>query len=222
MEFVYNDGGRSKYFQAKNVGDCVTRAICNATGKDYKEVYTRLKQLAKEETSRQCLKHRGGKRSSVRNGVFKETWKKYLDEIGWVHISTMGIGEKERVHLHENELPSNQTIIVQVSKHLTCVKDGVIYDTYDCSRDGERMVYGYWRQPTEDEIKEKEIAKRNQELEKAIKDKMKKEMKKVKDTYNKKIKELEKSRDKKLKEIEKKYADKLMGEMLNENTTRNY
>ena len=47
-------------------------------------------------------------------------------------------------------------------------------------------------------------------------------MKKVKDTYNKKIKDLEKARDKKLKEIEKKYANKLMGEMLNENTTRNY
>lgn len=48
MEFVYNDGGRSKYFRASGVGDCVTRAICNATGKDYKEVYDRLKILAKK------------------------------------------------------------------------------------------------------------------------------------------------------------------------------
>lgn len=30
------------------------------------------------------------------------------------------------------------------SKHLTCVKDRVLYDTYDCSRDGTRCVYGYW------------------------------------------------------------------------------
>ena len=36
MKFIYDDGGRSKYFKAKGVSDCVTRAICNATGKDYK------------------------------------------------------------------------------------------------------------------------------------------------------------------------------------------
>ena len=143
MEFVYADGGRRKYFKAKNVGDCVTRAICNATGKDYKEVYNRLKELAQEETTKQLKKHRGGKRSSVRDGVFMETWKKYLKEIGWVRRSTITKGSSQRMHLNENELP-NGNLIVQVSKHLTCVKDKVLYDTYDCTRDGERLVYGYW------------------------------------------------------------------------------
>ena len=214
MKFIYDDGGRSKYFEATNVGDCVTRAICNATGKDYKEVYTRLKELAKEETPKQCARHRGGKRSSVRNGVFKETWKKYLNEIGWVHISTMGIGTKERVHLREDELPKDETIIVQVSKHLTCVKNGIIYDTYDCSRGGERMVYGYWKKPTQEQIEEREHFKKVKELDNSIKEKMKKEMKKTKDTYNKKIKELEKARDKKLKEIKTKYANQLVQALL--------
>ena len=32
MKFIYNDGGRSKYFKGE-AGDCVVRAICNATGK---------------------------------------------------------------------------------------------------------------------------------------------------------------------------------------------
>lgn len=199
MEFVYNDGGRSKYFQAKNVGDCAVRAIAIATGIDYKEVYNELKKL------------NGGK--SCRNGTPKSVDKKYLKQLGWVWVPTMFIGDGCQTHLSSDELPSG-TLIVQVSHHLTCVKDGVIYDTYNCSRNENRCVYGYWRQPTEDEIKEKEIAKRNQELEKAIKDKMKKEMKKVKDTYNKKIKDLEKARDKKLKEIEKKYVDKLIEEIL--------
>ena len=45
MEFIYSDGGRSKYFKAEHVGDCVTRAICNATGMDYKEVYDALKDV---------------------------------------------------------------------------------------------------------------------------------------------------------------------------------
>ena len=39
IDFVYNDGGRSKYFDGKKVGDCVTRAVAIASGRDYKEVY---------------------------------------------------------------------------------------------------------------------------------------------------------------------------------------
>ena len=142
MDFVYCDGGRSNYFKAENVGDCVTRAICNATGKDYKEVYDALNALSKKE--------RKGKRkkgvSSSRNGVYKQTINKYLDSIGWVWHPTMQIGSGCTVHLCSEELPSG-VLIVSVSKHLTCVKDGVLYDTYDCTRDGTRCVYGYWSAP---------------------------------------------------------------------------
>lgn len=140
MKFVFSDGGRSKYFKAENVGDCVCRAICNATGMDYKEAYKALNIMAKEERT---AKHRGGKRSSSRDGVFKETWKGYLNSLGWVWHPTMQVGGGCKVHLREDELPSG-TLIVSVSKHLTCVKDGVLYDTYDCSRDGTRCVYGFY------------------------------------------------------------------------------
>lgn len=43
MKFVYSDGGRDKYFKTNNANDCVIRAICNATQKDYLEVYNDLK-----------------------------------------------------------------------------------------------------------------------------------------------------------------------------------
>jgi len=165
MKFIYATGGREKYYKATNVGDCVTRAICNATGKDYKEVYDRLKEMAKCESTKN---HRGNKRSSVRDGVFKETWKRYLKEIGWVHHSVTSIGNKERrMKLTEEDLP-NGTLIVQLSKHLTCVKDKVIYDTYDCSTkeyydefgnlqvNNQRCVYGYWTAPSEEEIKKEQ------------------------------------------------------------------
>lgn len=144
MEFIYSDGGRSKYFKAKDAGDCVTRAICNASGKDYLEVYNGLKELAKHE--RRGKRKSGSGISSVRNGVFKNTERKYIEEIlGWKRHACCGIGVSNRVHLKESELPKG-TLIVQVSRHLTCVKDGVIYDTYDCSREGTRMVYGYWKE----------------------------------------------------------------------------
>lgn len=139
MEVVYSDGGRSKYFKGK-AGDCVCRAICNATGKDYKEIYDFINELSQRE--------RTGKRkkgvSSARNGVYKDTTKKVIEDyLKWVWHPTMTIGSGCKVHLNENELPKG-TLIVKTSKHLTCVKDGVLYDTYDCTREGTRCVYGYW------------------------------------------------------------------------------
>jgi hypothetical protein len=43
-----------------------------------------------------------------------------------------------------NELGSRERLIVSVSKHLTAVIDGMIYDTHDPSRGGSRCVYGYY------------------------------------------------------------------------------
>lgn len=162
MKFNYNDGGRSKYFKADNVGDCVTRAIAIATGRDYKEIYDTLNQMAKKESTK---RHRGHKRSQSRNGVFKETWKRYLANIGWVHVSTCAIGSsKSKVKFVDGALPEKGTYIVQLSRYLTTLVDGVINDTYDCSKkqyydwysgdlvtNEERCVYGYWRAPTQEE-----------------------------------------------------------------------
>lgn len=144
MKFIYNDGGRSKYFKAKGVGDCVVRAICNATGKDYKEVYDAINDISKSE-------HTGRRKrgvSNARNGVYKNTYKKYIEDVlGWRWISCSGIGKGITKHLNENDMPSKGTYIVRVSSHLTCVKDGVLIDTFDCTRNGQRGVYGYWVNP---------------------------------------------------------------------------
>lgn len=139
MKFIYSDGGRSKYFKAEGVGDCVCRAICNATGEDYKKIYDMINQQAKSE--RKGRRKRGI--SNARSGVYKENYSKILAELGWEWHPTMTIGSGCHTHLSENDLP-NGVLIVKVSKHLTCVKDGVLYDTYDCSREGTRCVYGYF------------------------------------------------------------------------------
>lgn len=201
MEFIYSDGGRSNYFKAKGVGDCVTRAICNATGKDYKEVYDALKELASHERTG-CRKK---EKSSVRDGVYKNTVKKYIEGVlGWKWIPTMKVGVGCMAHLNRDELPSDQTIIVKISKHLTCIKNGVIYDTYNCSemdvydengflesRSDDRAVYGYWVAPTEDELKmfkqgKKEIAQAK-EKEYIIKE----QKKQIRYQYHLKISKLE-------------------------------
>ena len=139
MKFVYSTGGREKYFAKENVGDCVCRAITNATGLDYMEVYNMINDESKSERTG-CRKR---EKSSARNGVYKSTIRKVMEKLGWTWIPCMTIGSGCQVHLNEKELPKG-TLMVSVSKHCTCVKDGVLYDTYDCSREGTRCVYGYF------------------------------------------------------------------------------
>jgi hypothetical protein len=55
----------------------------------------------------------------------------------------MQIGSGCKVHLRSDELPIGR-LVVGLSRHSAAVIDGVLHDTYDCSRRGTRCVYGYW------------------------------------------------------------------------------
>jgi hypothetical protein len=142
MQWIHNDGGRSAAGFRGEAGDCVTRAIAIATGKPYCEVYAALNELAQRE--RRGKRKRG--RSNARTGVYKTTYRKYLDSLGWTWVPTMQIGQGCKVHLRDGELPAGR-LIVCVSRHIVAVIDGVIHDTHDPSRDGTRCVYGYFIPP---------------------------------------------------------------------------
>lgn len=143
MNFQHNDGGRSAAGYKGSTGDCVVRAIAIATGKPYQDVYDALNYLASSE--------RTGKRkrgtSNARTGVYKYTYRKYLEHFGWTWHPTMQIGSGCKVHLRADELPSGR-LVVSVSRHMVAVIDGVIHDTHDCSRNGTRCVYGYFTAPS--------------------------------------------------------------------------
>lgn len=157
MQWTYNDGGRKASGFRGDADDCVCRSIAIATGMPYRDVYRELKQLMGHLASGRCrtkisrsakyMKATG--RNSPRNGVYKELTRDYLADIGWRWTPTMAIGQGCKAHLRDGELPTGR-LIVSVSKHLTCVIDGVIYDTHDPSRDGTRCVYGYWSRQTEE------------------------------------------------------------------------
>jgi hypothetical protein len=138
VKFVYHDGGRDAAGFKGRTGDCVTRAIAIATMKPYQEVYDALNEAAKEERPRN-----GKKRSSARTGVRTPTYRSYLHSLGWRWVPTMQVGAGCKVHLRAEELPAGR-LIVRVSKHVLCVIDGVIYDTFDDQRGGSRCVYGYF------------------------------------------------------------------------------
>ena len=142
MEFILHDGGRAAAGFKGKTGDCVTRSIAIATKSNYQEVYDALNHLAQAER----ISKRKRRRSSSRSGVFRRTYQAYLESLGWRWTSTMSIGSGCKIHLRPSELPRGP-LIVKVSRHLTAVIDGVLYDTHDCSRGGMRCVYGYFSRP---------------------------------------------------------------------------
>jgi hypothetical protein len=139
MHFVYNDGGRLAAGYKGIAGDCVTRAIAIATGMPYQTVYDALNEAASEE---RIGKRR--RRSAARTGVHKDTIRNYLRSLGWHWTPTMKIGSGCRVHLKSDELPAGR-LVLSLSKHSVAVIDGVVHDTYDCTRGGTRCVYGYYQ-----------------------------------------------------------------------------
>lgn len=131
MEYIYNDGGRSKYFKGK-AEDCVCRAISIASNRDYKEVYNSLKKAL----------------GTPRNGVFttNKAFKDWMVANGFVWTPCSGIGVKTSVHFIEGELPKGR-LVCSVAKHYVAVVDDKVYDTWDSrynSFNEIRRIYGYW------------------------------------------------------------------------------
>lgn len=139
MRFVFDDGGRAAAGYKGKIGDCTCRAIAIATGMPYRTVYDLLHEHAQD----QRITKRQPRRGSARTGIYKNTIRRVMTQLGWQWTPTMQIGSGCTVHLRDQELPRG--LIVAVSKHIVSVIDGVIHDTHDCSRDGTRCVYGYWR-----------------------------------------------------------------------------
>ncbi len=152
MQFVYDDGGRKAAGFTGDAGDCVTRAIAIATGKPYQEVYDALhagiKEFAKgrSRAAKRAASGGGRKGTTPRNGVHREVYQTYLESLGWVWVPTMTIGQGCNTHLAADELPAGR-VIARVSKHVCAVIDGVLRDTSNCARAGERCVYGYFVPP---------------------------------------------------------------------------
>lgn len=139
MTYQFDDGGRAAAGFKGKASDCVTRAVAIVTGKRYREVYDAMNmKCALEILSKKRLK-----RSSARTGISKDTTRQYLELLGYTFTPTMFIGSGCKVHLRADELPTGR-IICKLSGHVVAVLDGVIHDTYDCSREGTRCVYGYW------------------------------------------------------------------------------
>jgi hypothetical protein len=138
----YDDGGRAAAGFKGHTTDCSCRAISIAMQRPYGDVYADLNTWGAAERVTKRRKRPG----SARTGVRISTLHRYMAALGWTWTPTMHIGQGTTVHLRASELPLGR-LIVQVSRHLCAVVDGVVHDTGDPSRNGQRCVYGYWSKP---------------------------------------------------------------------------
>jgi len=144
--FQLNDGGREGAGFKGGAGDCVVRSIAIAANLPYMRVYEDLRlaneRYAQDKNDR-LAKRLSIKGSSPRNGNHRNVFHDYILAQGFEWVPTMKIGAGCQVHLRPDELPDG-VLIAKVSKHLTAIINGVIHDTYDPSRGGNRCVYGYY------------------------------------------------------------------------------
>jgi hypothetical protein len=142
--WVHNDGGREAAGFKGITRDCGVRALSITSGLDYDICYDIAVEIGRKDRKTK-LKNK----SHPREGIYTPTFNRMLKHIEGLYgvkfdwVPTMGIGTGCRVHLTAHELPKGR-LIANVSKHLVAVIDGIIHDTYDCSRGGTRCVYGYW------------------------------------------------------------------------------
>ena len=144
--FQLNDGGREAAGFKGGAGDCVVRSIAIAANLPYLQVYEDLR-LANEKYAQlrndRLAKRLSIKGSSPRNGNHRNVFHDYILGLGFKWVPTMKVGAGCQVHLRPDELPAG-ILIAKVSKHLSAIIDGVIHDTHDPSRGGNRCVYGYY------------------------------------------------------------------------------
>jgi len=100
--------------------DCVIRAISCATGKSWDYVYDYLSNIAQYEGT--LL----DKKEFVRN-YLDRTFKRIPDAYGTV-------GEISGMY-------PNNTLLITMTGHIVCSKNGVVYDTFDCRN---RVVEDAW------------------------------------------------------------------------------
>lgn len=111
----------------RRTGDCVIRAIARASGDSWEDTLTGLCAVGLRVKSQPS---------------HQDCYEKYLAEQGWVKGKQprKADGTKYTVaewcHAHRD-----QTMIISVANHLTCIIDGKCNDIWNCT---SKTVLNYW------------------------------------------------------------------------------
>lgn len=124
---------RWKYYQPNKkdlkdeYGDCVIRALCKVTGKEWLEVFDDLTPYVREVQA---------------NPDAPQVYSKYLEDNGfkWVGITAKKGSKRPTVQSFAKDHKEG-TYILRVANHVVTVADGYFYDTWDS---GDCSLYGYY------------------------------------------------------------------------------
>lgn len=133
-KLLITDGGRAASGFKGEARDCVCRAIAIVLQMDYAEVYKQINAICKGS---------GFAGVTARTGLPKAATRKVMESFGFKWVALVEPGSSVRVHMREGELPEGR-VICRLTKHVVAVIDGVVHDTHDPCRAGNRTVYGYW------------------------------------------------------------------------------
>lgn len=113
--------------KGKNTGDCVIRAMTTALEMDYYDVYEEMYELSKKSGHMVNDKH---------------CEDLYLKQKGFVKFAQPKHCDGTKYRINEiRNLTQARVIVIRCTHHLTCVKDGVLIDTWNC---GNKVINNYY------------------------------------------------------------------------------
>lgn len=111
-------------------GDCTIRALCKALNKEWLEVFDMLVPLERKyQCPFPCMP--------------KELYDKSFSELGFSKITLPRVkkGEKRMTPLQWAIEHPKGIYILRMSAHFSCCYEGIVYDTWDCSKHAVYSVY---------------------------------------------------------------------------------
>lgn len=130
FSFIYDDGGRARYFSTRTHNDNLPRAIAIASGRDYREVYDALCAFTGD---------------SPRRGIAKTPLKNFMRCNGFVWRGVQRFGMCKSVLLTPANIPTQGRIICKAARDYFAIIDGVIRDTEDFTQHTPPpAIFGYW------------------------------------------------------------------------------
>ena len=129
-KFKKSHGGREKYITIKykkdETNDCAIRAIAHFLDWDYENVRNKIFRLASELYR-------------MPNDDF--VIETFLNDRNFKRQSPLKSRGNKKYKI--GNFPLKGTYLIRCSRHWTCIKDGVVLDTWDC-REWKAQSYYHW------------------------------------------------------------------------------
>ena len=123
MEFIKEN----KNPKTDRAGDCVIRALAKAENKSWEEIFQDLVKISLKK---------------CRLPNEKKVYEQYLKDLGYTKYKMPVKPNGKKYTVKEYFTKTNKKpIVVTTRKHMTCIIDNKLYDTWDCSN---KVLSNYW------------------------------------------------------------------------------